>query len=207
MPGVTDSSGLGVRVSGEHALEWMRGSLAQGSDIAAMVLPRLARFDSGHLLVPAESGGGPWSPLSDTGGKCHPADSDRVAEPFIATCSRAGARTLVVEDDVARKGDPGLSDEDVVYVSDRVLRWADLGRQSARSAVALLRSGASGYPLNAYLVTVAPNELGLMRQRVLTHVDQRMIAVATIGLVATVYDAEALLAVIASELDGALQTE
>jgi hypothetical protein len=68
----------------------------------------------------------------------------------------------------------------------------------------LLRSGASGYPLNAYLTAAIAPELGLAHDRLLDPEHQLAIAEATPGLIVSAYDAEAFLILISPELDQAL---
>ncbi len=52
-------------------------------------------------------------------------DADVVLDRVVDALALTGATTLVVEDDLARRGDPGLYGQ-VAFVRGRVLRWADL---------------------------------------------------------------------------------
>lgn len=192
---VAQPSGYSVPVESTQAADWVRGSLASGSDLALQILPRLHLFGHAHLLVPPDADYATSATgLSDHGRGRPPSESDAAAVDFLRTWSTATRGTLVVEDDLARRGDPNLEDDDIVYINDRVLRWVDLRAMTPARAVALLRSGASGFPLNAYLCVGSSEVLGLSAKRNLSVADRTVLARAVAGLITTVYDAEAFLA-------------
>jgi hypothetical protein len=135
--------------------EWLFDSLAQGTALASAVSALL-----GHAVVRIVLAGrtAALEVLPAHGSSVPTSESDQLAAAVLEVELRSGGRTLIVEDDLARKGDRVLTHGPVGYVDDRVLRWADL---KSEDAPGLLRTGSAGYPLNAYVVSLSAAELGL----------------------------------------------
>lgn len=101
-------------------------------------------------------------------------------------------RSLVVEDDLGRRGDPGLGPS-VVYLGESVVRVFRLGGfDDVSRAVDGLFRGASGYPTNAFVVSSAsvsaenpPSEL--------SPAQVRRLADGAEAVVVSVFDAETYL--------------
>lgn len=128
--------------------------------------------------------------LDDYARGIKPGDADSVAQGVLGRLGHGRVSTLMVEDDLARRGDP-LAVGKVAFVGDRVLRWASLADPQA--AVSLLRSGSSGYPLNSYASKAAHEELGLNPGHSLTAAEEALVVDTTAFVVVSVYDAEAFL--------------
>lgn len=192
---------LGSPVSAKLGADWTRGSLAQGSDLAASMTRRLAEFASARLLIPPVPGAAPVTSLDDHGRGTRSSDADQIAQRLLGSFAAAGVRTLVVEDDLARRGDPGVG-LDVAFIGDRVVRWADLG-VGANAAVQLLRAGASGYPLNAFACWRPSAELGLKAGVILGESQQAALVDSTSAVITSVYDAETYLVLMSRDLEAA----
>jgi hypothetical protein len=193
-------SGLaGMSVSTPLGADWVQGSLAQGSGLATMMTLRLDRMETARLLAPEVPGAGSVAPLDDYARGIRSSDSDQVAKRVLESFAEVGVRTLVVEDDLARRGDPGLG-ADVAFLSDRVIRWADLA-VGAVAAVRLLRTGSSGYPLNAFACWGAPVELGLEAGKTLDESRQASLVDSTCAVITSIYDAEAYLLLMSHDLE------
>ena len=78
---------------------------------------------------------------------------------FFAGLASTGTMTLVVEGSPATRG-PHVQ-EQAAFAEDRVLHWAVVADGDQNEAVKRLRSGASGYPLNAFLCERPPPAFGL----------------------------------------------
>lgn len=191
------TAALGQRVEPERALDWVRGSLAQGSDLARLIGARLSTLSKALLLVEPSRVQGPGPILDDSGRGIPSSEADEVAKRLLATAARKAKLTLLVEDDMARQGDPHLGR--VAFVGARVLRWAEVDDQ-VTSAVTLLRGGASGYPLNAYVCQGTALDLGLSADLQLSPTQQERLADLVLGVLVSVWDAEAFVAVISSTL-------
>jgi hypothetical protein len=188
---MTEYPGLPLSIA--EAVDWVRESLAQGSALAMLMAERLGLFSSARLLVP-EAGKQQWTFLPGEHGRGYRSrDIDLLAGQFLRSLACFDLQTLLVEDDLARKGDPNLAA--VAYVEDRVLRWIELGPDPAR-AVALLRGGSSGYPLNAFVCRRSPTQLRLRPGRQLDAEQQASIVESTEVTIVSVYDAEAYVALL-----------
>lgn len=191
------TAALGQRVETERAFDWVRGSLAQGSDLAGLISARLSTLSKALLLVEPSRVQGPGPILDDSGRGIPSSEADEVAKRLLATAARKAKLTLVVEDDLARQGDPHLGQ--AVFVGARVLRWEEVDDQ-ATSAVTLLRRGASGYPLNAYVCQGTAPDLGLTADLELSTMQQQRLVDAVLGVLVSVWDAEAFVAVLSPTL-------
>ncbi len=134
---------------------WMSESLTQGSRLANQVMAhrqisvlRLVRSDE-RADLPSSLAAGIGSDS---------ATADHLASVAIILERSNGGRTLVVEDEMARRGDEFLEGALCCFVDDRVLRWTDLFDPDAES---LLRCGSAGYPLNAMIMDKSDEQLGL----------------------------------------------
>lgn len=191
------TAALGQLVEPERAFDWVRGSLGQGSDLARLIGARLSTLSTALLLVEPSRLQGPGPIFDDSGRGVPTAEADELVKRLLATAARRAKLTLVVEDDLARQGDPRLGQ--VAFVGARVLRWEAVDDQ-ATSAVTLLRRGASGYPLNAYVCQGTAADLGLSADLQLSPMQQERLADSVLGVLVSVWDAEAFIAVISPTL-------
>jgi hypothetical protein len=179
----------GREVDLDRAIDWIRGSLAQGSDIAALVGGRLGDFTSARILGADSSG--PTPTIDDLSrGVFKPTVEAAIAE-LLRSITRKGSVTLVVESDVQRRGDPHT--EDAAFVDERVLRWANCN-EGISTATPILYSSA--YPLNAYVCNGDPVHLGLVSGRELTDVQRHRLAEAVYAVLVSVWDGEAILSIV-----------
>lgn len=181
----------------DAALDWVRGSLAQGSSLALLLTPSLPCFSAAQLLVPDEQASGRTPSLDDHG------RGYRIGRrPGSCSLSRKRGRDrpadALVEGDLARRGDPGL-EGNIVFVEDRILRWKELGRDVG-PAVSLLRTGSSGYPLNAFVCSGMAAGMGLIAGSQLDATIQGSIVESTVAIIVSAYDREAYVILLAPRL-------
>ncbi len=161
-----------------------------------LMTEQLASLSGALLIAPIDID--PGQPrLDDHGHGYSSAEVDRLAVKLLQALVAEGARTLVVEDDLARRGDPRL-EGNVGFVEDRVVKWAELDRGTV-DAVTLLRSGSSGYPLNAFVSTLSARELMLEPRSQLRSETLSSIVRSVVAVIASVYDAEAYVALLTDE--------
>ena len=184
----------------ELGVDWVRDSLAQGSGMAELLTRGLGRFSSAVLLSPSATGAPPVTSLDHHGRGIRSSDADQIAERLLESFAAAGVLTLVVEDDMQRRGDPAVG-LDAAFVGDRVVRWADLG-VGAASAVHHLR--ASAYPLNAFACWASSAELGLEAGVSLGESQQAALVGSTCAVMTAVYDAETYLVLMSRDLEATL---
>jgi hypothetical protein len=159
---------------------------------------RLASLPGALLVVPHTAHDPEAARLDDHGRGYPSSEVDRLASRLLELLTSVGAQSLVVEDDLARRGDPGL-EGNVAFVDDRVVRWANLG-QGADAPAALLRGGSSGYPLNAFVSSFGAGDLMLAPGSRLQPAALSTIVNSAMAVIASVYDAEAYVALIAPEV-------
>jgi hypothetical protein len=182
---------IGLPIASAEAVDWVRDSLAEGSALALLMRDRVGSSWSAHLIVPGTRVD-PWTqPLSPRGLGYRTPDVDLLASQFLESLARSHVQTLVVEDDVARRGDRNLTT--VAYVEDRVLRWMELGPDPV-GAAALLRRSA--YPLNAFVCCRSATQLKLEPGYQMGPEDQEAIVESTEAVIVSVYDAEAYVALL-----------
>ncbi|MCP3877002.1 MAG: hypothetical protein GY701_01205 [Sulfitobacter sp.] len=110
-------------------------------------------------------------------------------------------RYLIVEDDLGRRGDPGLGPE-VLLIGDRVARaFALQNSDDVAGAVGGLLRGASGYPTNAFVVEdqglrqaegdAGPSDLAVSQVR--------RLATGLVAVIVSAFDAETYLMVSAGD--------
>jgi hypothetical protein len=166
------STEMGVALARHVAREWLVNSLEQGSDLATDVLEGLALFSNYRILVPTDMREPIPSPLS-VGIGLKTREVDSLALKFFNRLEGDRSQTLIVEDDLARRGDPRNLGR-VAFVGERVLHWCELN-EAADAAVDLLHDASAGYPLNAFVAAGSPEQLGLSAQASLLKSDLRVI--------------------------------
>ncbi len=137
---------------------WMADSLSEGSALAIASVRLVTEHGSVQVLIQSEPATGERSPLNESIG-LRASDADLRLTSVLEALVREGSRTILVEDDLSREGDPQISGQ-VAFLDGRVVRWHDL-RESCRQGADLARTGASGYPLNAFVSNRDPVALGL----------------------------------------------
>jgi hypothetical protein len=98
---------------------------------------------------------------------------------------------LIVEDDLALPTDPNVV-EPFGSIGDFVIHWHDLDRD-IDGAVQLLRQGASGYPLNAFLCAGSHDALDLSDAVRLSPRQIEAISASVRAIVVSCFDAETFL--------------
>jgi hypothetical protein len=189
---------FGVPIAADEAMDWARGSLAQGSTLAMSMTQRLESFRWAWLVAPPDAEHQAPPRLDELGHGIKTSAADLLGARLLPYLTRAGLRVLLVEDDLARRGDPNLGC-DVAFVGERVVRWSEAAGGPAR-AVALLRSGSSGYPLNAFLCRASAKQLGLEPGIQIDAEVQELIVESAEAVIVSVYDAEAFVALVSSDV-------
>ena len=110
----------GVPVELDAARSWVEESLVSGTSLAKAIGDRLDAFDTALLLVPQIPALPRPQQFDQVGRGYSLDDSVRVAKLAFKKLQRPGC-VLVVEDDLALRGDPG-ADIGTVFIGDRVLR-------------------------------------------------------------------------------------
>jgi hypothetical protein len=187
---------FGVPIDADQAIDWARGSLAQGSRLAMSMTQRLESLRSTWLVTQPEADDERPRRLDEHGHGVKTSDVDLLASRLLASLMRAGLGVLLVEDDLARRGDPNLGSE-VAFVGDRIVRWSEMKGSSGR-AVAFLRRGSSGYPLNAFVCRASAKQLRLEPGIEIDAEAQSHIVETAQAVIVSVYDAEAFVALLSS---------
>ena len=184
----------GAPLDAAEARRWVQRSLSQGALLSHEVAAEVGRFGVATLLAPARYGGGL---LDDVGRGIRSEDADEIALAYLRTRGSPSG-CLLVEDDLALPGDPGLADQPGRYsvVDGRILRWVDLGAPGDRLAWTL-RAGSSRFPLNAFLLPVSASQAGLVPGAEVGDDVLAGIAGQVVAVIVSVFDAEAYVALAA----------
>lgn len=185
----------GKVISAQSAIDWIRYSLSQGTELAQLVSRSLPSMTRAVLLVPPSWVQEAEPTLDKTGRDIPMSESVKVARSLLARLGATSVMTLVVEDDVRRRGHRHVGH--AAFIDDPVLYWEHLDDRGERAA-RLLREGA--YLLNAYLLQGWPADYGLVSDKELSDRDLAHNAEATRGVIVSVWDDEALVALLAPQL-------
>lgn len=198
-PSSSSTMRVGRMVGSDAAADWARRSLLQGSLIAQALVHRLDEVSTASLLTRQQIS---RPALDNVSRALSVADSDRIASDVLRAMIRVGGKTLIVEDELARKSDPDLRG-DLAFVEDRVLRWTAV-QSDGDEGVRLMQTASSGFPLNAYVCRSTPAELGLIPQGSVT---ERVpdIVDAVLAIFVSAHDGETYLLLTALDpFDGSL---
>jgi len=174
-------------VASEVALRWVRESLDQGSMLSARVADRLS--DGVEASVISPSGVGTVN-IDGSSRGINRREAEVVLERYLSVSRPVHDGVLIVEDDVARAGDPELAD--VTSIADRIIRWIPTDGEPEKWST-LLRVGASGYPLNAFVCAPPAGDRLAGAGRRLTEADAATLAGCVTAVINSVFDAESFL--------------
>lgn len=188
-----------ARVPTEMARPWVEQELA-GGVFAATLSPRLDRFAYAWLVVPFDKVPVRGLRLDDgVGVGTTRAEADAALEWLLAQLFVAGARAVVVEDDILRRGDQLPPVACVSYAGDRVVWWSELTGDASR-AVRTVAGGSTGYPLNGFACATTPDAAGLVHEGDLDAGRRDLLAGSAIAIVVSVFDATAYVALTSDPL-------
>ncbi len=182
----------------ESARKWFQASLEEGSGLAHASLPMIRKLGRSYILDPRTTEDYNVPLIDNVGRGIRSSDADQSAGALIELLGSLGARTLIVEDDLQRKQDPE-SALNVTFVGDRVLRWEILTEDPSKIS-GLLRRGSSGYPLNAYVCTSSPQDLGLAPHATIDAAGVATIVASICAFFASIYDAETYIVLMSRDL-------
>ena len=183
---------FGLALGADVAEPWVARSLRQGTPLAIKVSEGLWSPGVAVLFVPPEFKGRQVQPLAK-GKYVKTSDSIHVADEFLAWFRARSAKTLIVESDVQRRGDRLAHGADVAFVGNRVVRWVDLD-VGGDQASELLRRGATGHPLNAYVCRDSAADLGLAAEEEVSDQVLEGVVASLLAVVVAVFDAESFVA-------------
>lgn len=152
-----ESSPRTLQIAADKGREWFEYQLGQGFDLAQSVLARnfLAEGSFETFVsadTPSEEVEFPRYPDVQGGEIALAARLEQLA--------KQGARSVVIEDDVQRNGDPHVESPSA-FLGDRVLHWREFRTGEGKAAAHAIREGAFGYPLNAFVLSKSLERLGL----------------------------------------------
>ena len=172
-----------------QAREWSQASLDAGSVLAGLIGRRFSTQAAAFVLLPDD---GSAIEVDDVSRAVDPQHADQVLAEYLQYLASMGAGVLVVEDDTAREGDPGLTE--AVFLEGRGLRWKDM-HADASQLMRLIRRGASGYPLNAFVCDEDGRAILQQVGDALSSKDVTGLARSALSVIHSVYDAESFLVI------------
>jgi hypothetical protein len=180
----------GTLIDAEEAEPYLLESLKWASPIAQEIASKLWSPAVALLLI--ESGNEVLSIEQLNQARGMPSEiSTEMAARFFEWLATKGFKTLIVEDDLSRK-QIRAKHLGAAHFGDRLFRWITLD-VDGEEAAQLLRSGASGYPLNAFVCDRTPLELGIGDGVEIDANSATLIVESTKAIVVSALDAEAFL--------------
>lgn len=176
-----------VSIPVKQALDWSKESLDQGSRLARQAAGALDRETiRAYAILPR---GGAVAPVPEFSRSARIGNADRI---LGETLTRLSVLTgiLVVDDDLARRGEPGL--DGASFVDDRAVRWVDI-RSTSNELTRLIRIGASGYPLNAFICQSEEGRAAGVPAGSLSRLDVLRLASEVRVIIHSIFDAESFL--------------
>jgi len=176
-----------------EAREWLRYSLTQGFDLSARVLAS-DFLSSGSALAIVSTEFSRTEFDFATGGVLGMRSARLCLARVLRHLAVRAAETVLVEDDLRRRWHPVASRSGLAsgFMGDRLVHWGDV-RPACNGAVHVVAEGASGYPLNGFIVTRAAAELGLVDGKdVPDHLAQEVVP-TLLAVVVAAFDAESFL--------------
>lgn len=178
-----------ARDAGNAGLEWVIRSLRDGSPLSQVLSSHVVGGPVVALVPPEFT-------LTDTtefttGGVVGGDAAASALGRLISELEPSTHRLLVVDDDLSRVGDPGLSDDSdlLLLAQERVARWIPLTPGGTQTVDPFIRESSSGYPSNAFVVSGTASEL------ISAHVDGSDLVAHWLGrrleaIVVAAFDAE-----------------
>jgi hypothetical protein len=177
------------RVSWTRSERVARLALTRGSVAAGLIVREIDSFATCWLIDPTVHRDAD-SFLDDSFvGRSSQPDTDACLGTFVGTLP--GVRTVLVEDEIAVRGD-SLSG-DFACIDHRVVRWADVS-DGLLEASRLLRPGGGGVPLCGYLSTSSPTELALSPGSALSAPHVAMLVASIVAVMVPVCETQAQVA-------------
>jgi len=182
-----------VEAPKEEAHQWLCDSLGEGFDLSAAVLATdLLR--GGQFLTIVSSGFQRSAFDYRTGGVIFQEGAREKLAHLLAELRHQGATLVVVEDNIRSRRHPSVSrrGEPTSFIGDRVIHWAEIGT-AVNEAAETVAYGASGYPLNAFVVAKASSDLGLVDGEDAPENLAQEVAANLRAIVVAAFDAESFL--------------
>jgi hypothetical protein len=192
----------------DEAREWLRYSLTQGFDLSAGVLAAdVLSTGSALAIVSTEFSREEFSYA--TGGVLGMRIARLCLVRVLRQVAAHAAEAVLVEDDLRRRRHPVASWSGLAsaFIGERLVHWGDV-RPPYSGAVHVVAEGASGYPLNGFVVSRSAAELGLVDGQDAPEHLARDVVSALIAVVVAAFDGESFLLWIRdSSLAASLQRE
>ena len=179
----------------DRSLPWAQISLSEGAGLSEAVRSSV-HWGSGHFYALAPSS---WQQPSGLnlahGGVVGTADASQALVSVLHKVAADSEACLIVEDDLRRPNDPVMETLPFPWASidDGVVHWCDLSASSDEDITATIRRGASGYPLNAFVVLQPCQSLGLAPGAHLGSPLADDLASTVAAIIVSAFDAESFL--------------
>jgi len=182
-----------VEAPREEACHWLSGSLRAGFDLSGAVLAA-EPFRSGRFQAIVSTNFQRSTFDYRVGGVIGQEGAREKLAHLLATLDGRNGGLALVEDDLRRRSDEAIlrRNEPSSFIGDRVIHWTDMAAPEDQLAETIAH-GASGYPLNAFVVTKSSSELGLVDGGDAPGNLAQEVATNLLAIVVAAFDAESFL--------------
>lgn len=185
-----------TEIEQKAALDWLSYSLRQGDVISPEAL-KVVREREGNSYVLAPDTADPARLLDLEHGVIGtgPGAAREALAKVLDGLAESGAACLVVEDELRSRKDPkpDVDGLPTAFVGERVIHWSGLA-SGVQEAIHALHRGSHGYPLNAFVTSVAEQDLGLSNGADLEDHDVASAVVQSlVAVIVAAYDADSFL--------------
>ncbi len=184
-----------IDLNQDAARRWIERWLAAGGDVSMAVLAAVP-FGCGRSRTWASGDVDPDRLKDfDEGNVAGKKEVDAWLAQTLEELVDKGASCLVVEEDLARRTDPGVLDEEILwgFINDRLVAWFDLAPGRGIDAVREVMGVGSGYPRNAFVTMRSAADLGLSDRQQAPESFPIQVAESLLATIVSIYDNESYL--------------
>lgn len=176
----------------QQGRDWVVQSLSNGHEVSAAVLAATPLASGRFLALVSPQVTDERDTHLEEGGVTDSKSADAALTSLLDGLITGPAGCVVVEDDALRRADPAvaLGELPTAFIGEHVLHWYDFASSSNSDAATVIRAGATGYPLNAFVLTRGSHDLGLVQGASLPRSFAAEVAQNLAAVIVSAFDAE-----------------
>jgi hypothetical protein len=182
-----------VEIERALGVGWLKNSLTQGFDLSKAALEVVKAGEGTCKSFISDEIDSYRTNLAE-GGMARTGESMAALAQELNGLALRHARCVIVEDDLWRRTDETLekfnAQSPISFVDNRVIHWCDVKQENGADCVDVVNKGASGYPLNAFVISKFAGELGLVDREDVPEGLPSEVAESLLAVIVAAFDAE-----------------